>query len=267
MITNPSAQSAKHNTSLAQGVGNGLRTGDPSNDVGGGTGLLVDLAGNDRYSCGVFCQGAGYFYGHGILYDSSGDDAYHGVWYVQGSGAHFALGTFLDDSGNDQYQTVIKASRGEGHDQSGGFFLEGGGNDVYSVPSLSNGAGNNAGFGFFVEAGGNDSYTSVDTAEGGRYGQVVIDGDFANYANPDASHSIAVFLELAGDNRYLDPHPEVTNGATWKLPGAVSRRLRVLPCRRATSASARTKNRSAMSLSPSWKLPQEAGLCRSATNS
>jgi hypothetical protein len=66
-----------------------------------GVGLLVDLAGNDRYTARHFAQGAGIM-GVGALWDLGGDDVYDGHAFVQGAGM-FGLGMLLDDAGNDQY--------------------------------------------------------------------------------------------------------------------------------------------------------------------
>lgn len=199
-ITNPSAQTKEHNTSLAQGVGNGERTGNRSTSMGGGVGLLTDLAGRDRYSCGVFCQGAGYFFGHGILYDGGGDDV---------------------------YETVMASSRGLGHDESAGFFVDGGGSDRYAVARLSHGSTSNVGYGFFVDAGGADTYATTDLREPGRYGQAVIDGDFANYRGYEGARALGLFLDMAGDDQYQDAPAQVANGSSWKLPGAASYKLGV----------------------------------------
>lgn len=221
-ITNPSPQTAEHNISLAQGAGFGARTPDRATSMGGGLGLLVDLAGADRYSCGVFCQGAGYFFGHGILYDSSGNDTYRGVWYLQGSAAHFSLGTLIDGAGNDSYETAMQVSRGAGHDESAGFFMENGGDDRYAVAKLSNGATSNVGFGFFVDAGGADTYATVRSSDSRHYGQNAIDSDFANYQGYEGARALGFFLDLAGDDDYQDAPAAVKNGANWKIPGYVS---------------------------------------------
>lgn len=216
-ITNPSAQSAQHNTSMAQGAAFGPRPGGRGN-MAGGIGMLADLAGNDVYSCGVFCQGAGYFFAQGILYDGGGNDNYRGVWYVQGSAAHFAIGILMEDGGNDTYQTVIKASRGEGHDASAGFLLEGGGNDTYGVPPLTNGASNNQGYGFFVDVSGADTYTTNRSE--GAYGQSVVDGDFVDYTDRVGIGALGFFMDLAGQDNYQGAPGVVRNGAIWKLPAA-----------------------------------------------
>jgi len=221
-ITNPSSQSAQHNLSLAQGAGYGDRTGDPTTAMSGGIGFLVDLAGADSYSCGVFCQGAGYFFGQGILYDSGGDDTYRGVWYSQGSAAHFALGTLVDEAGDDRYETVMASARGAGHDESAGFLVEGGGNDRYAVAKRTNGASSDVGFGFFVDAAGADTYATPGSDGPGWYGQATIDSDFADYRGYEGARAVAVFVDMAGNDAYQGAPAGVANGADWKLPGWVS---------------------------------------------
>lgn len=92
----PSAQTAQHNTSLAQGCGMGRRADYlDGHSLAGGIGVLLDAGGSDKYSAGLFAQGAGYWYGVGLLLDEAGNDSYEGVWYVQGSAAHFAVGILV----------------------------------------------------------------------------------------------------------------------------------------------------------------------------
>jgi hypothetical protein len=153
------SQSKQHNTSMAQGAGAGWR-GDYLHglSVPGGVGVLFDGAGNDRYSCGVFGQGAGYWFGTGILVDRAGDDDYRGQWYVQGASAHFAAGILLDQAGNDRYQATMNMSQGAGHDVGVGLLADAGGDDHYVAGTLSLGAGNASGVGLFIDRDGDDRY-------------------------------------------------------------------------------------------------------------
>ena len=213
----PSAQSPDHNSSLAQGMGTGQQA--PDGALHGGTGILADLKGNDRFSCAVFCQGAGYYFGHGVLYDGAGDDAYRGVWYTQGSAAHFALGTFMDESGSDRYEAVIKGAQGEGHDQSAGFFLDGAGNDEYTSTGLSHGVANNIGFGFFVDRAGDDVYGTAGGAAGeeGWFGQAALDGLHRWTPVNRTAVSLGAFFDLGGNDDYRVAPQGPANGKTWKL--------------------------------------------------
>lgn len=155
----PSPQTKEHNASLAQGMGYGRRADFlDGHSLAGGFGVLMDLAGDDRYSCGVFGQGAGYWSGTGILIDLQGNDQYKGIWYVQGSAAHFAIGYLEDRAGDDRYEALMNMAQGAGHDFSIGFLLEMAGADLYEAPSLALGGGNANGIGVFVEMQGDDQY-------------------------------------------------------------------------------------------------------------
>jgi len=66
-----------------------------------GTGILYDLAGNDRYNGLRFAQGSG-ICGIGLLWDRQGDDAYYCNAFCQGAGM-FGAGILLDDKGHDKY--------------------------------------------------------------------------------------------------------------------------------------------------------------------
>lgn len=157
----PSPQSKDHNVSMSQGAGNGRRADYlDGHSLAGGIGILFDQSGNDKYSCGVFGQGVGYWEGIGLLWDGSGDDSYVGQWYVQGAAAHFAIGYLEDEQGTDSYSAPMNMAQGAGHDFSIGFLKEGSGADTYKAPNLSLGAGNANGLGIFVDSQGNDHYDS-----------------------------------------------------------------------------------------------------------
>lgn len=192
----PSAQSQDHNISMSQGAGFGVRADySDGHSLGGGLGLLWDGAGNDRYTCGVFGQGVGYWQGIGILLDDNGNDVYSGVWYVQGASAHFAIGYLEDRSGDDQYQATMNMAQGAGHDFSIGVLLDHTGDDVYQAPNLSLGASNANGIGWFTDVSGNDKYHSNGTTLG--------------MANPVEENSIrwialglGLFMDLNGNDTY-----------------------------------------------------------------
>jgi hypothetical protein len=98
-----------------------------------GVGLLVDLAGNDRYvlkgprSLGL---GAGVF-GVGALLDAGGDDVYEGDGFCQGAGA-CGWGTLTDLGGTDRY-SAYRFSQGFGFVQGAGVLTDLGGNDEYGL--------------------------------------------------------------------------------------------------------------------------------------
>lgn len=167
VIDFPSPQTQEHNVSLSQGAGYGFRADySHGHSLAGGLGILFDADGDDKYGCGVFGQGVGYWRGIGALIDSRGNDVYHGVWYVQGASAHFAIGYLEDESGNDSYTATMNMAQGAGHDYSIGYLIERDGNDKYSAPNLSLGAGNANGIGIFVDYKGDDVYSSRGTTLG-----------------------------------------------------------------------------------------------------
>jgi len=159
-IVFPSAQSKKHNSSLAQGCGFGRRADmTDGHSVSGGVGLLIDGAGDDTYSAGVMAQAHGYWYGTGVLIDYGGDDEYRAAWYGQSTSAHFGLSYFRDVEGNDRYETLISQNLGNGRDLSLSFFEDDQGDDIYKVVDRGGGCGNINGVGIFLDLAGEDYYT------------------------------------------------------------------------------------------------------------
>lgn len=218
-IRYPSPQSAEHNVSMAQGVGNGRR-GDylDGRSWAGGVGMLADGAGDDSYSCGVFGQGCSYWYGVGILADKSGDDAYDGVWYVQGAGAHFGLAVLQDDSGDDSYVATLNMAQGAGHDFNLGWLEDSAGNDRYRAPNLSLGAGNANGIGVLWDKGGGDVYLSRGVTLGAA-GGIVAPSLRAYMLN------VGIFIDGGGTDSYWEDHgadaePQSSdfagNGRAWR---------------------------------------------------
>ncbi len=211
----PSAQSDKHNTSMSQGAGYGLRMEfDNGHSMSGGCGILQDMEGDDTYSCGVFGQGVAYWHGMGVLSDYNGNDTYNGTWYVQGASAHFGIAYFQDRSGDDTYQATMATSIGVGHDTSLGYHIDLGGNDTYNcwrteekdgketkVPSgLVVGCGNNNGMGFLVNVGGDDYYDVAGSPSLGMYGgPMPCQGSFMR----EGMINIGVFLEIGGKDTYV----------------------------------------------------------------
>jgi hypothetical protein len=214
-IRHPSAQSKEHNTSMAQGCGFGKRADYvDGHSLAGGCGVLVDQAGNDRYRCGVFGQGCGYWYGVGMLLDGGGDDSYEGVWYVQGAPAHFAVGILNDRAGQDRYLGKMNMAQGAGHDFSLGFLVDREGNDVHQAPNLSLGAGNDNGMGVFWDAGGDDSYESA----GLTLGAAAITG---KGTLREGHRCLGLFLDGGGKDTYSRPFAKDGTGWTMAEAGRV----------------------------------------------
>ncbi|MFQ3610723.1 MAG: hypothetical protein SNJ72_04420, partial [Fimbriimonadales bacterium] len=207
----PSPQSAEHNVSLAQGCGYGRRADyTDGHSLAGGIGVLLDVQGDDRYLCGVFGQGCGYWGGVGLAIDLQGDDVREGIWYVQGAAAHFAIGYLEDRLGNDRYVAGLNMAMGAGHDFGIGYLWEGEGNDEYDAPSLALGGANANGIGIFVDLKGDDLYKARrDDANFGR-------------ANPigrgtlrERALAMAIFLDNAGTDTYPPNLEFLGNGRQW----------------------------------------------------
>jgi hypothetical protein len=206
-------QTAEHNTSMSQGVGNGRR-GDyvDGHSWAGGVGMLVDGAGDDSYTCGVFGQGCAYWYGVGMLVDKAGADAYSGVWYVQGAGAHFALAALQDDAGNDKYTATMNMAQGAGHDFTLGWLEDSAGNDSYSAPNLSLGGANANGIGVCWDKAGDDTYLSSGVTLGGG-GGVLGPGLRPWMLN------LGIFVDGGGRDGYWENKGADVDAAPWDFAG------------------------------------------------
>ncbi|MFN0152618.1 MAG: hypothetical protein ACKVU1_18095 [bacterium] len=211
----PSAQSAAHNTSLAQGFGCGKRSDfSDGHSRAGGVGILADADGNDTYRAGVFAQGSAYWYSTGILFDGGGNDSFDGVWYAQGAAAHFAFGALADMEGNDTYRATQNMAQGAGHDFSVGLLADYSGDDHYESPNLSLGGGNSNGLGIFFEAAGHESYTTDGATVFGRGNTSVPRGGLR-----DLFPTIGVFLDIGGRDDYPRGHATAGNAKAWRQEG------------------------------------------------
>lgn len=211
VLDDPSAQTPKHNTSMAQGAGNGRRADfSDGHSLAGGIGVLLDEGGRNAFSAGVFAQGVGYWMGVGMLLTGPGDDAYAGAWYVQGAAAHFAVGLLEDSGGDDSYAATINMAQGAGHDWSVGWLIDDTGNDRYEAPNLSLGSGNAGGFGFFWDKAGNDTYTTqASVALGEAAGGIV--PNTIRERNP----TVGIFLDGGGKDTYTAPNTGSADSHAW----------------------------------------------------
>lgn len=214
-VIDPSPQNASVNTSLGQGAATGLRADLlDGRSLPGGVALLLDGAGNDFYTGGVFVQGAGFLSGAGVLVDRSGNDRYTGAWYAQAAGAHRAAGVLLDLDGDDVYTATQYTSIAAGHDFSVGFLLDAAGNDRYSVGNLGLGAGNDNGVGILADLGGNDSYTITQKDSFGLGdARITLWG-----TSREMSLTLGLFLDLGGTDRYDVSRGGPVNDGLWSAP-------------------------------------------------
>jgi hypothetical protein len=215
-LVRPSPQLPERNVSMGQGAGYGGR-GDffDGRSVAGGIGLLLDLAGDDRYEAQVFAQGVGYYEGLGMLLDDGGNDHFDSAWYAMGSGAHYAAGVLLKrGSGNDVYVSSHAITLGSAHDLSVGVFVDEGGNDQYTVGELSLGVGHANSTGVFVDGAGDDRYTVSLVpcrALGAAYQH-----EWANAR--ETLPNLGLFMDLGGIDSYPAHCTLAANNSRWIGP-------------------------------------------------
>ncbi|MBK9385346.1 MAG: hypothetical protein IPN34_11080 [Planctomycetes bacterium] len=143
----------------SQGAGFGFRTLDGVNPkLGGGYGVLLDGAGDDRSTVGEFGFGIGYFFGWGIVRDFGGDDQVNASRYGIATGAHNGIGIVFDDAGSDRYANPHTASIAGNWDLQLSFFLDAAGDDHYLADGIGLGGSTITSLAVFVDLAGNDVY-------------------------------------------------------------------------------------------------------------
>jgi hypothetical protein len=215
-LVRPSPQLPDRNTSMGQGAGYGIRgVFFDGRSTSGGIGMLLDLAGNDRYEAQVFAQGVGYYEGLGMLLDDGGNDRFEAAWYGMGASAHYAAGIMLKrGAGNDVYRSTHEMVLGTGNDLSVGVFVDEGGDDEYSVGHFSLGVGHANGTGIFVDGAGNDRYSVVSegcSAFGAAYQHA--------WGNPrEILPNVGLFMDLGGVDSYPAQCMRAGNNKGWTGP-------------------------------------------------
>lgn len=217
-LIRPSPQLADRNTSMGQGAGYGMRgVFYDGRSTAGGIGILLDLAGNDRYEAQLFAQGMGYFEGLGLLVDDGGDDSYAVAWYGMGGGVHQAAGVLLDrGTGRDVYRSTHQVVLGAANDQSAGVFVDEGGDDDYAVGHLSLGVGYGNATGIFVDGAGNDRY-AVASPTCRALGAAFLHAPGTVRENQPG---LGLFLDLGGADSYPAHCARVANDRMWAGPRA-----------------------------------------------
>jgi hypothetical protein len=151
--------------------------------IAGGTGLLWDRGGADRYAAGgvpdPFGRGAGLSGaqgvglgardrlggGFGILRDDAGDDVYEAQMFAQGSGYYYGLGMLWDRGGADRYR-AFRYAQGNGTHQALGVLRDEAGDDHYSANGYAQGMGLDVAVGVLVDAAGGDTYRAGGVSQG-----------------------------------------------------------------------------------------------------
>jgi hypothetical protein len=174
---------------IGMGLGRRIWPPSPESDpcaLAGGVGIVIDVAGKDRYESSNFSQGFGYFFGIGVKLDLAGDDSHLGARYGHAAAAHFGMGLFVDYAGNDRYESVGPTYNcGCAWDRSVALCIDASGDDVYVLErSAGLGLGDIGSWGVFADLGGKDQYV---THHG--LGRASRDG-------------LAVFFDRAGEDDY-----------------------------------------------------------------
>ena len=215
-LVRPSPQLPDRNTSMGQGAGYGMRgVFLDGRSTAGGIGVLLDLAGNDRYDAQVFTQGVGYYEGLGMLLDDGGNDRFESAWYAMGAGVHYAAGVFLKRGvGSDVYHSTHEMALGSGNDLSVGVFVDEGGDDEYTAGQLSLGVAHANSTAIFVDGAGNDRYTVMSAtcrALGAAY--------LHEWGTPRESlPNLGLFMDLAGVDSYPAHCVRAANNRLWAGP-------------------------------------------------
>ncbi|MCD4655404.1 HEAT repeat domain-containing protein, partial [bacterium] len=176
-----------------------------------GTGILVNVAGDDTYSAGpiwddrermdmnvsVFAQGAGVGFhsmdkfgqsslygGIGFLVDGRGDDQYLAGNFSQGASRFGAMGLLLDGSGNDGYQATNN-SQGAAMDWSSACLIDQRGNDWYLANDTVQGSAVNHSSGFLLDYDGDDKYELTGSHGQGHGREVLSLGLMIDYRGYD----------------------------------------------------------------------------------
>lgn len=217
-LVRPSPQLPDRNTSMGQGAGYGTRgVFFDGRSTAGGIGMLLDLAGHDRYEAQVFAQGVGYYEGLGMLLDDGGDDRFASAWYAMGAGVHYAAGLLLKrGAGSDVYQSTHEMVLGAGNDLSVGVFVDEGGDEEYAVGQLSLGVGHLNSTGLFVDGSGNDRYTVASPTCRALGASYMNEWGNARENVP----SLGLFMDLGGVDSYPAHCARVANDSFWAGPRA-----------------------------------------------
>jgi len=196
----------------AQGCGVGVDA-----FLAGGTGLLVDGGGNDRYAAGDRAQGYGGRWGVGLALDRGGDDRWLAGRWSQGAARDDGLGLLADRGGNDRY-SATRDAQGRSHGEAIGLLDDGGGDDLYEAGGAAQAFATACGLAWLVDHGGEDGYLAAEPER--RWGHAEPLGGRA---------SVALLLDRAGRDAYGpgDGHRDggasssTRHGLALDLPGGV----------------------------------------------
>lgn len=190
--------------------------------------LAIDINGNDVYDCGEkpFSQGFGSM-AVGMLVDLAGDDRYRAGDMAQGSGI-YGVGLLADVAGDDVYSLGLL---GQGFGVFGiGLLLDRTGNDRYMINGLGQGAGSTMGFGSLLDVEGSDKYLADKTArKGSLFGDDWnhVQGAGLSIRSPDWTKQLSLYGGIgflsdgAGNDAYFSSDGNCMGGSYFMSIGAL----------------------------------------------
>ena len=212
-----------------------------------GTGVLIDLEGDDEYHSSHCSQGAA-FIGTGILFDEKGNDTFSARSLSQGA-AFFGVGLLINETGDDYYKCGVAAQgfggvggfgalieySGDDHFQAGGIVLDRARKSSHYL-SMSQGFGMgqrfnvldsafapmSGGVGLILDWSGNDIYDSDVFGQGVGYyygAGILLDGagndrySGYNYVQGAGIHSaFGLLLDISGGDSYYGLNHSLGSG-------------------------------------------------------
>ena len=190
--------------------------------------LAIDIDGNDVYDAGnkTFSQGFGSM-AVGVLVDLAGDDRYRAGDMSQGIGI-FGVGLIADGEGNDIYSLGML---GQGFGVFGiGLLVDKSGDDRYMISGLGQGVGSTMGYGALVDVGGSDKYLAK---RGANRGNLIgddwnhVQGAGLSIRSPEwTKHfsiygGIGILSDGAGDDVYFSSHGNCMGSSYFMSIGAL----------------------------------------------
>ena len=205
---------------FVQGSGCGRwADGTDGHSLAGGFGILLEAGGDDRYSGGAFCQGAGYWWGFGACEDRGGDDIYRSNSYALGAAAHHGIGCHHDLKGNDSYNHDNQAGvetqlQGYARDGSLGIFMDESGDDRYVHRNRCAGSADLNSVAMFWDRNGDDSYRCLregpyagDLSYGDAPPPIGVGEGERDLFHPPGLRSVGIFLDTGGEDTYNEIKP------------------------------------------------------------
>lgn len=192
-----------------------------------GLGIVIDLAGNDRYRASQLSQGVGIF-GTGIVCDAAGNDDF--ALNVSGQGCgYFGVGMLLDRLGDDRYYLAGDGQGAGGIGGGIGILADYRGNDRYTAEPLAEkfnrgdyhsqgkiNANNAQGWGGGRRGDGSDGHSWA----GGLGALIDCDGDDEYYAGNFSLgcgywFGIGIVYDVAGNDLYRSCYFTQASGAHY----------------------------------------------------